>query len=305
MSIATEITALQTNLTAAKNAVTSKGGTVGNTGLAGLATEIASIPSGGSLSSYGTLTYLDGSTTKTLDLISEDYYLELTLSTVSANFHFKFGDLDIPSGAIQAITIADGVQYIPNYFMYYCSNLTTVNLPNSIHYIGDMVFSRCNVTSTINLSNVAYIGSNFLSFNSNFNQPLNLPKVEEIGDYFLRTDTAFNSTVTLPDHMYKIGSSFLQGCSAFAQTLTLPLLQTIPNTANPGPSFMYGCNEFTGPLVCNTPNGTNDANTLAMTQTTVPAYTTGITLTGTYANAWKTAFPDRTTSPYRKLIVGS
>lgn len=47
MSIATEITALNTNLTAAKNAVTAKGGTVGNTGLAGLATEIASIPSGG------------------------------------------------------------------------------------------------------------------------------------------------------------------------------------------------------------------------------------------------------------------
>lgn len=46
-TIAEEITALNTNLTAAKNAVTAKGGTVGDTGLAGLATEIASIPSGG------------------------------------------------------------------------------------------------------------------------------------------------------------------------------------------------------------------------------------------------------------------
>jgi len=47
MSIASEVTALGTNLQAAKNAVTSKGGTVGNTGLAGLANEINSIPSGG------------------------------------------------------------------------------------------------------------------------------------------------------------------------------------------------------------------------------------------------------------------
>ena len=47
MTIASEITDLQTNLAAAKAAVTTKGGTVGNTGLAGLATEIASIPSGG------------------------------------------------------------------------------------------------------------------------------------------------------------------------------------------------------------------------------------------------------------------
>lgn len=47
MSISQEITALNTNLTAAKNAVTAKGGTVGDTGLAGLAAEIATISSGG------------------------------------------------------------------------------------------------------------------------------------------------------------------------------------------------------------------------------------------------------------------
>lgn len=46
MSIATEIEDLNTNLTAAKSAVTAKGGTVGDTGLAGLAEEIASISCG-------------------------------------------------------------------------------------------------------------------------------------------------------------------------------------------------------------------------------------------------------------------
>lgn len=47
MSIASEIENLNTNLQAAKSAVTAKGGTVGDTGLAGLAEEIANIPSGG------------------------------------------------------------------------------------------------------------------------------------------------------------------------------------------------------------------------------------------------------------------
>lgn len=47
MSITTEIQALNTNLTAAKGAVAAKGGTIGNTGLAGLASEIAGIPGGG------------------------------------------------------------------------------------------------------------------------------------------------------------------------------------------------------------------------------------------------------------------
>ena len=60
MTIASEITDLQNNLAAAKAAVTAKGGTVGDTGLAGLASEIASIPSGGSLTDYGSIKYLDG-----------------------------------------------------------------------------------------------------------------------------------------------------------------------------------------------------------------------------------------------------
>ena len=61
MSIADEIQDLNTNLTAAKAAVTAKGGTVGDTGLAGLATEIESIPSGGALPqpSYGRVWYGD------------------------------------------------------------------------------------------------------------------------------------------------------------------------------------------------------------------------------------------------------
>lgn len=59
MTIASEIQDLQTNLAAAKNAVTAKGGTTGNTGLAGLATEIASIPSSGgpSTTQWGELSY--------------------------------------------------------------------------------------------------------------------------------------------------------------------------------------------------------------------------------------------------------
>lgn len=63
MTIASEITDLQTNLANAKAAVTAKGGTTGNTGLAGLATEIASIPSGGvgyTGTPYGKVTIVTG-----------------------------------------------------------------------------------------------------------------------------------------------------------------------------------------------------------------------------------------------------
>jgi len=61
MTIASEIEDLATNLSAAKTAVTTAGGTVGDTGLAGLAEEIASIPTGGGgnvpIGDYGKVAY--------------------------------------------------------------------------------------------------------------------------------------------------------------------------------------------------------------------------------------------------------
>ena len=74
MSIASEIQDLNTNLAAAKSAVTAKGGTVGDTGLAGLATEIASIPSGGSPSdetAYGVVYYNDVFVANVQDIYSD------------------------------------------------------------------------------------------------------------------------------------------------------------------------------------------------------------------------------------------
>ena len=267
---------------------------------------ITIVQGGGTLDNYGTIKYLDANDVEqTLTLINEDYYMELTLSNGSGS-NLKFGDLTINISKITEITIADGVSYIPDNFGNAFSNLTTVNLPSSIHYIGSLVLTRCNITSSVNLENVIYIGSNFLTHNANFNLAISLPKVETIGDYFMRNCTAFNSSLTLPTHMYKIGNYFLYNCSSFAQPLTLPELQTIANITNPGTYFMENCNNFVGPLVCNCPNGTNaDIHTLSTSDSTALMYTTGVTLTGTYASNWKSAFPDRTSSPYRKLIVGS
>lgn len=72
MSIASEITALNANLTAAKDAVVTKGGTVGDTGLAGLAAEIASIPSG---SSANTITIEIGENSVTQATQLYNYFL--------------------------------------------------------------------------------------------------------------------------------------------------------------------------------------------------------------------------------------
>lgn len=311
MSIATELVDLSNNLQSAKTAVSAKGGTVGDTGMSGLATEIASIPSGGGgLVNYGSITYLDGNNaSQTLTLATEEDYLELTIGGSGNNI--TINNVTVNKSNITSITVADGVQYIPDNFMYGCSGLTTVIIPSSVHFIGQGVFTGCSaLNSPLNLANVIFIGANFMSGCSSFNQPVELPKVKEVGGYFMQNCTSFNSALTLNDSTEIIGDRFLISCSAFAKSFTIPsgLISTSAVTNNPGQRFMNGCNNFTGPLVCNsaaTSKIPTDNYSLGTTSTTAPMYVTGVTLTGTYASDWKTKLPDRTSSPYRKLVVGS
>lgn len=297
MTIASEIQDLQTNLQAAKTAVTTKGGTVGDTGLAGLASEIASIPSGGGpLSSYGTITYLDN---QTLTLADESDYLKLTIGGSGANIIIN--NTTVNKNDITSVTIADGVQYIPDNFCYGCNNMTTATLPSSIHFIGDNVFQGTAVNSPLNLVNVLYIGTYFLGNDAAFNQIINLPNINEIGQNFLSGCSSFNSALTLGNDLKGLDSRFLYQCSSFAQSITLPSNIEFFSSAR----FMYNCNSFTGPLTCNVSLPSADNYILATTDSSAAMYTTGVTLTGTYAQAWKDALADRDSSPYRKLIVGS
>lgn len=311
MTIASEITALNTNLTAAKNAVTAKGGTVGDTGLAGLADEIATIPTGGgTLDNYGTITYKDASNVEhTVTLATELDFEHLTFSaTIPLTIN---GVPNIYKNKITSVTIADGVQYLPADFLGGCEILTSVTLPSSVQYIGTRFMQNCSAfNAPLNLAKVGHVDGFFLASCSSFNQPIDLPKIEYIGSGFLQSCGAFNSDVTLGNDLFYIGGSFMLNCSAFAKSITIPAsLDSTYSATNPGTKFMNGCWNFTGPLVCNGPITTsaipNDNNTLSPGGSNWPAYTTGITLTGTYASQWKSALPDRSSSPYRKLILGS
>lgn len=310
MSIATELVDLSNNLQSAKTAVSAKGGTVGDTGLSGLASEIGSIPSGGGgITSYGIVKYTESGVDKTVEMATEDDYLELTLGGSGSTI--EINNVSINKDWIKEVTVGDGVAYLPNNFCLGCNYMTSVNLPNSVHYIGAGVFQGgLSLNSPLNLQNVRYIGANFLSNCSAFNQPISLPKVDEIGDYFMMNCSSFNSEIALNDGLLTIGSRFMYGCSSFAQPFTIPsgLLSSNFLSKNPGERFMQNCNKFTGPLVCNfsvSSKFPTDNYTLSTTGASNPIYAIGVTLTGPYAQAWKTALPDRTSSPYRKLVVGS
>lgn len=277
MSIATEITALNTNLNAAKAAVTAKGGTVGDTGLAGLAAEIATIPSG-TAGSWGTITYKDSNEVEhTVTIQSEEEFFSLGNS--GSTYNLTIDNVTFSNSDIVAVDLGSYAEFAPAYFLNNCLNLTTLT----------------------GVENLIATSNNFLRNCSKLNSELNFDKLWVVGDSFMVRCSLFNSTLTIPK-VHTIGVSFMEQCTSFAQTLTLG--SQIQSFYAGNTQFMYRCNNFTN-LVCNCSVHPTDNNSLATNSSSATMYTTGITLTGTYANDWKTALPDRDSSPYRKLILGS
>lgn len=127
------------------------------------------------------------------------------------------------------------------------------------------------------------------------------PTVTYIGQYFLDNCHKFNSPLNLGQVTF-IGSYFMHECDDFNQPLTIPsTVQSI------GVYFMYRCNSLIEPITVECPASviSYDDHNLSTLVMSVPAYQTGHTLTGTYAQEWKDKFPDRGTFqvPYRKLLL--
>lgn len=380
MTIASEITALQTNLTNAKSAVTTKGGTVGDTGLAGLASEIMSIPSGSGAEDWGTVTYLDSNNVEqTLDVQNIVEYMSFgglnanisayaTASGVTISRDtitgFRFGTSAIftptqflvcpYSGAkLTSLSGLENLVFLSDYFLqgqnqfnqllsfpnieviggYFLSGCTIFNQPinfgkkvnignyflyncvsfnNTIDYaniekIGDGFLTSCtSYNQPVDLSSFTTTPNSFLDRCTSFNQPLDLTGITTVGSYFLTQCTGFDNTIDLTG-VTKIGQYFLNGCTSYTKPLTMP--SSLSGTNAVSSYFMYNCKNFVGPLVCEGPSSNSYLQSnnyiLATNDATAPMYTTGITLTGTRKQIWKNRYADRTSSPYRKLILGS
>lgn len=272
MSIASEITDLQTNLAAAKTAVETKGGTVGNTGLAGLASEIASIPSG-TAGSWGTLTYLDSNDQeRTVTIQNEDEFFSLCYFETT---NVTIGNETFNTSRITSVALGSYASYTGSYFLYHCTLLTTIT----------------GVENLIGTSN------NFLSGCTSLNCPLNFEKLYFTSPNFMNGCSAFNSQILLPE-LHSVGNNFLSDCVNFAQPFTF-----IDKINNGGTDIMRNCSNLTSLTInCEPSVFRNSSSSFSTADVNAPAYTTGVTISGTYASDFKTQFPNRDTSPYRKLI---
>ena len=264
MTIASEIEDLATNLDAAKTAITTAGGTVGDTGLAGLASEIATIPTGGS-SDIGSVKYLDDNDveqTATIQSLAELFTLGNSQNTWTATIdntsisntkitEVRVGEIAsiLPANFCRgctALTTVDAsspsILKIENNFCYGCSLLATLRLPSTITTIG--TYFCYGATALVNLptfDNLTSFGNYFCSGCSSLNCPISFPSLNAggFGTYFLANCTSFNSSLTLPSNMTYVPMYFMQNCSSFNQSLTIP--SSVTSFAN---NFMQGCSAF-------------------------------------------------------------
>lgn len=151
------------------------------------------------------------------------------------------------------------------------------------------------------------IGNFFLAGCSSFAGTVVLDGVSSIGDCFMQDCTAYNAPLDLRK-VTSIGSYFLDGCTAYAQPIVLGR-----SLSSLGAGFLQRANSVPSVDVkdiklSDVANLTTDASKNTMLSTnnsSATSYTTGITLTGDAVQNWMDILPNRTSSPYRKLLNGN
>ena len=140
------------------------------------------------------------------------------------------------------ITIPDSFTAIPQYFLYYCTSFNSdVIIPSSVTEIGNFFCSNCSSLNRMVTipSSVTKIGADFYYYCTSFAQNVSVPgTVIEIGAAFLSYSGITTETVTINSGTKYIKGSFLAG-SSFNGTLNLPnTLEEI------GPAFLSQCRSF-------------------------------------------------------------
>ena len=141
-----------------KNAITDKGGSVGND-FKTYAQAITDLPSGGGNEDLvnlierdiTTLNIPDG-TTKIGDNAFYKYS-SLTNVTIPDSVTEIGQDAFYYCQALTEATIGNGVTSIGNYAFYYCNKLTSLTIPDATTKIGNSAFSNCQALTDVTIGN--------------------------------------------------------------------------------------------------------------------------------------------------------
>lgn len=324
MSIADKLTKLTSDITDAYGMIEEKGGTLPeHKNTDNLSDAIASIPGGGGEADYGTITFMYQGNLVEYHITDLAEFIQLH-GNYTTDRQLVFGSYQISSSNVMLYEVGNDVDAVGDYFLNYFSNLSNIMGVDKIERFGVYFISRCNNFNPTEIrlnANVKNIPENFLFSNTKFNAEVILNEgLETIGTNFMSGCTVFKKNITLPSTVLSIGTYFMQSCGGSTSRITLNEgLQTIGNSFlyNARPTYVYvpstltsigtefcrNCYSLTSVATMTTVHPT-DNYSLAGGSASQPYYQQGITLTGTGASAWKDALPDRTSNPYRKLILG-
>jgi hypothetical protein len=147
--------------------------------------------------------------------------------------------------------------------------------------------------------NLTTIPNNFFWGFGNLRFINQIPNVTSIGNSVFYNCYRLNYPITIPMGMLSIGNSFLGNCSVFNQPITLPDgLQSI------GDGLLVNAVNYVNTITVNTAlTNAGSTETLATPNSTALQYTQGIKIAGAWAAQFKALYPDRSSTPYRKLIL--
>lgn len=258
------------------------------------------VQGGGGTDTWGKVTYLVDNEPVTVEIQSKEEYDSLGGDPGVTNPITINGET-VDKYSIVGVEFGTLANYTPeNFLMNNTHQDLTLTGTENLVTIGDYFLRTARINTEINLPNVESIGESFMYSCQRINSKISIPKVKTIDISFMYNCTRFNAELTLPNTLTTIGSHFMETCSAYEQNMNIP-----SSITSIGGYFMYKCNKFTGSLACESKTGiSTESHVLATNSPSAVMYTTGITLTGTYANDWKTTFPDHDSTPYRKLITG-
>lgn len=234
---------------------------------------------------YGVVYYKANSTSATIQRVELQNASELSSLAGSAAWTKTVGADQITVSAqgdncVIGIRVGDKITTLPSYFM---SRTSYLSMP---------MYVPKNVTS---------LGGYFLYYSGISNQAVKIDaNITSVGSSFMRYCSAFNLYVTLPGTLTTIGTYFMANCTVYNQSLTLPSSLT-----SVGSYFLYMCNAMTsvvsvGSLAATIATSSNYS--FATTSATAVMYTTGVRIAGSTRADWISRFPNRTSSPYRKLV---